>query len=95
MTYYWNCAACGCTQPIDISRLGPDKCLHCQHIRSGELTMTKEEAGAARLHWRAPHDSRRFAKIETLKRYLLLKVEEGDYHAVSDAANDIRVLEGK
>lgn len=37
-------------------------------------------------------------KLETLKKYLLDKVEEGDWHGVSDAANDIRVLlarEGK
>lgn len=27
--------------------------------------------------------------------YLLLKVEESDWHGVSDAANDLRVLEAK
>lgn len=34
-------------------------------------------------------------KISVLKKYLLLKAEEGDWHAVSDAANDLRVLEVK
>lgn len=33
--------------------------------------------------------------IETLVAYLKLKVEQRDWHGVSDAANDIRVLEGK
>ncbi len=28
-----------------------------------------------------------------LIRYLMTKVEEGDWHAVSDAANDLRVME--
>ena len=32
-------------------------------------------------------------KIETLYTYLKMKVEERDFHAVSDAANDLRVLE--
>ena len=30
---------------------------------------------------------------ETLIVYLKMKVEEADWHAVSDAANDLRVLE--
>lgn len=30
---------------------------------------------------------------ETLIAYLKLKVEEADWHGVSDAANDLRVLE--
>lgn len=30
-----------------------------------------------------------------LVRYLLTKAEEGDWHAVSDAANDLRVLEAE
>lgn len=34
-------------------------------------------------------------KKKILRAYILLKLEEGDYHAVSDAANDIRVLEAK
>lgn len=33
--------------------------------------------------------------IETMKAYLLLKFNEGDWHAVSDAANDLRVMEAK
>lgn len=32
-------------------------------------------------------------KIRQLISYLLLKVEERDWHAVSDAANDLRVME--
>lgn len=34
-------------------------------------------------------------KIEAMVSYLLLKVDERDWHAVSDAANDLRVLEAK
>lgn len=34
-------------------------------------------------------------KRETLILYLLDKVEEGDWHGVSDAANDLRVMEAK
>lgn len=30
-----------------------------------------------------------------LVKYLWAKVQEGDWHAVSDAANDLRVLEAK
>lgn len=32
-------------------------------------------------------------KRKILYEYILLKIEENDYHAVSDAANDLRVLE--
>lgn len=32
---------------------------------------------------------------DTLIAYLKAKTEEGDWHAVSDAANDLRVLEAK
>jgi len=32
-------------------------------------------------------------KHATLVAYLKVKVEEGDWHGVSDAANDLRVLE--
>lgn len=32
-------------------------------------------------------------KIETLIAYIKVKLEEHDFHAVSDAANDLRVLE--
>ena len=32
---------------------------------------------------------------ETLIAYLKVKTEEGDWHAVSDAANDLRVLEAR
>lgn len=34
-------------------------------------------------------------KIEQMIQYLQLKVVEKDWHGVSDAANDIRVLEAK
>jgi hypothetical protein len=34
-------------------------------------------------------------KIKTLEDYLFMKAKERDWHAVSDAANDLRVLEGK
>lgn len=34
-------------------------------------------------------------KIEYLIQYLKMKVDEKDWHGVSDAANDIRVLEAK
>lgn len=34
-------------------------------------------------------------RIEVLKKYLLEKIYEQDWHAVSDAANDIRVLDSK
>ena len=30
---------------------------------------------------------------EILINYMLIKIDEGDWHAVSDAANDLRVLE--
>jgi hypothetical protein len=30
---------------------------------------------------------------ETMVRYLRMKIAEGDWHGVSDAANDLRVLE--
>lgn len=32
-------------------------------------------------------------KKRTLIEYMRTKIEEGDWHAVSDAANDLRVLE--
>jgi hypothetical protein len=32
---------------------------------------------------------------ETLIAYLKLKTEQGDWHGVSDAANDLRVLEAE
>lgn len=32
---------------------------------------------------------------QILHDYILIKLDEGDYHAVSDAANDIRVLEAR
>jgi hypothetical protein len=32
-------------------------------------------------------------KRATLIQYLLVKVQESDWHGVSDAANDLRVLE--
>lgn len=35
------------------------------------------------------------SQIQTLIRYLLVKVELQDWHAVSDAANDLRELEIK
>jgi len=34
-------------------------------------------------------------KIETLITYLKVKLEERDWHAISDCANDIRVLEAQ
>jgi hypothetical protein len=34
-------------------------------------------------------------KIELLIGYLKMKTDERDWHGVCDAANDIRVLEGK
>lgn len=34
-------------------------------------------------------------KIKIMKKYLLLKFREGDWHGVSDAANDIRELLAK
>lgn len=35
------------------------------------------------------------AKIAALIEYLKVKIEERDWHAVSDAANDLRVLEAQ
>ena len=35
------------------------------------------------------------ASRQRLIDYLLLKVEEADWHGVSDAANDLRVMEAK
>jgi len=32
---------------------------------------------------------------QTLINYLLVKVEQADWHGVSDAANDLRVLEAQ
>lgn len=34
-------------------------------------------------------------RYEALQRYLLAKVDEKDWHGVSDAANDLRELEAK
>ena len=34
-------------------------------------------------------------RYEALVTYLLAKVEEKDWHAVSDAANDLRVMEAQ
>ena len=34
-------------------------------------------------------------KKELLIEYIKVKLAEGDYHAVSDAANDLRVLEAR
>jgi hypothetical protein len=34
-------------------------------------------------------------KKSALVNYIKMKLESGDWHAVSDAANDLRVLEGK
>lgn len=34
-------------------------------------------------------------KKQILHDYILLKLSEGDYHAVADAANDLRVLEAQ
>lgn len=34
-------------------------------------------------------------KIEKLIEYMRVKIEERDWHAVSDAANDLRVLEAQ
>lgn len=34
-------------------------------------------------------------KEQTLINYMKSKIEEKDWHAVSDAANDLRVLEAK
>lgn len=34
-------------------------------------------------------------RIQALIDYLLMKVEDKDWHAVSDAANDLRVLEAE
>jgi len=31
-------------------------------------------------------------QIEAMKQYLLVKFEQGDWHGVSDAANDIREM---
>lgn len=36
-----------------------------------------------------------YARREALITYLLVKVQEADWHGVSDAANDIRVLEAE
>lgn len=33
------------------------------------------------------------SRIEILVKYLLMKADQGDWHAVSDAANDLRELE--
>lgn len=32
---------------------------------------------------------------QTLIEYMKMKIEDGDYHAVADAANDLRVLEAQ
>jgi hypothetical protein len=36
-----------------------------------------------------------YARREALITYLLVKVQESDWHGVSDAANDLRVLEAE
>lgn len=48
----------------------------------------------------APHGAIRYVPTkrdpkEILIEYAKMKLDEGDYHAVSDAANDLRVLEAK
>lgn len=72
-------------------------CCGESHLVSGALT--EEHARRLQAAWlnskMGERPSGRYEKILTLKKYLLLKVEQGDWHAVSDAANDIRVLEGK
>lgn len=42
-----------------------------------------------------PNPNTPAAKHKTLVTYLKMKVEEGDWHGVSDAANDLRVLEAQ
>lgn len=41
------------------------------------------------------HDQPKSIPREALINYLRMKVDECDWHAVSDAANDLRVLEAK
>ena len=36
-----------------------------------------------------------YARREALITYMLVKVQEADWHGVSDAANDLRVLEAR
>lgn len=43
-----------------------------------------------------PHSETKFEiKKKTLIAYMHTKIEEGDWHAVSDCANDLRVLEAR
>lgn len=73
----------------------------CCDIATPIEPLLREEALARQSLWLEAYKKSRARlttrgeKIETLKKYLLLKVEQSDWHAVSDAANDIRVLEGK
>jgi hypothetical protein len=41
-----------------------------------------------------PVDEQLQRDIEIMKSYLLLKLRHGDWHGVSDAANDIREMVG-
>ena len=38
---------------------------------------------------------RQVSKTEVMVAYLLLKVQQRDWHGVADAANDIRVMEAE
>lgn len=48
-------------------------------------------SGATRMNEILDYEQKKKIYIE----YLLLKVQEEDWHGVSDAANDLRVLEAK
>jgi hypothetical protein len=40
-------------------------------------------------------DMRQVSETEVMVAYLLLKVQQRDWHGVADAANDIRVMEAE
>lgn len=43
----------------------------------------------------SPFEFEKKHKRDVLIAYLRMKTDDGDWHAVSDAANDLRVLDGK
>ena len=73
----------------DTDRCGPDSCYEAK----GQLAPGGGSGGSVATVIRGTEDYKE--KKKHLVKYLLMKVVEEDWHGVSDAANDIRVLEAK
>lgn len=79
-----SCRVCGHRHPASLSC--KEARMYAEYDRAVREAREQIDHGNKRLQNRSR---------DTMIAYLLQKVEECDWHAVSDAANDLRVMEAK